>query len=230
MTKNYSAAGRNCFLTAVLLLMMLPACVIGDVKQRDASRAAIPDCFTGIEEKGLASWYGTKFHGRPTASGEIYDMDDMTAAHKTAPLGTWAYVTHVENQRTVLVKINDRGPFVRGRVIDLSRGAARVLEMEDEGVSLVKIKFIGCTPPGEVDDARIQSFTVQVGAFVDTDKAHQLKDRLQQEFSEAYIETFAAGDTTYYRVRVGSFSSRNQAIKKAGEISRAGYACIIMPR
>ncbi len=92
--------------------------------------------------KGSASWYGPKFHGRPTASGEIFDMDDMTAAHKTLPLGTWVQVTNTANGRKVEVKVNDRGPFAGNRILDLSREAARRLDFIQAGVTDVEIRIL----------------------------------------------------------------------------------------
>ena len=88
----------------------------------------------------VASWYGTKYHGRQTASGEVYDMNDLTAAHRTLPFGTRLRVTHVGNARSVVVEVNDRGPFIAGRDLDLSFGAAKKLGMVEEGVARVKIE------------------------------------------------------------------------------------------
>lgn len=93
--------------------------------------------------EGVASWYGHKFHGRPTASGEVYNMYDLTAAHKTLPLGTFVKVTNRENQREVVVRINDRGPFIDDRVIDLSLAAAKKLAMVRPGTAAVSISVIG---------------------------------------------------------------------------------------
>lgn len=93
-------------------------------------------------ETGVASWYGERFQGRPTASGEPFDMDDMTAAHRTLPFGTRVRVTHVDNQRSITVRINDRGPFIEGRVIDLSRAAAEKLNLLDEGTALVRVDVV----------------------------------------------------------------------------------------
>lgn len=88
----------------------------------------------------VASWYGPGYHGNHTANGEVYDMNGLTAAHKTLPFGTRLKVTHVQNRRSVVVKVNDRGPFIPGRDLDLSYGAARALDMVDEGVSEVRIE------------------------------------------------------------------------------------------
>ena len=96
----------------------------------------------GAYQVGLTSYYAHKFHGRPTASGEIFDMKGLTAAHRELPLGTIVKVTHLDNGRSVIVKVNDRGPFVEGRILDLSLGAAREIDMVEEGVARVKIEII----------------------------------------------------------------------------------------
>jgi len=95
----------------------------------------------GVEE-GIASWYGDEYHGRATASGEIFDQEAMTAAHRELPFGTIVQVTNLKNHRTVVVRINDRGPFIRGRVIDLSRGAARELNMLRDGIVPVRLEVL----------------------------------------------------------------------------------------
>lgn len=96
----------------------------------------------GYKERGLASWYGEPFHGRRTANGEIYDMNKISAAHKTLPLGTWVEVRNLNNQKTLVLRVNDRGPFVRGRVIDLSREAAKKMDIIQTGVAPVMVRAI----------------------------------------------------------------------------------------
>ena len=142
--KKYSIYQYVCIF--IILSIFLTACVIGDKQPTSKSKSGKSvkkSGFNGKTEVGMASWYGSKFHGRPTASGEIFEMDDLTAAHKKIPLGTWAYVTHLENGRTVLVKINDRGPFVDDRVIDLSLAAAKEIGMISDGTAHVRVKVIG---------------------------------------------------------------------------------------
>jgi len=96
----------------------------------------------GYKERGLASWYGEPFHGRRTANGEVYDMNQISAAHKTLPLGTWVEVKNLNNHKTLVLRVNDRGPFVRGRVIDLSREAAKKMDMLRSGVAPVMVRAI----------------------------------------------------------------------------------------
>jgi rare lipoprotein A len=102
---------------------------------------------TGAVQEGVASWYGPGFHGRRTSSGERYDQYDFTAAHRTLPLGTWVKVTNMDNGRTINVYVNDRGPYVDGRVIDLSYGAARAIGMLQPGTIPVRIVVLGTEPP-----------------------------------------------------------------------------------
>lgn len=106
----------------------------------------------GYDEVGLASWYGDDFHGRRTASGEIYDMHALTAAHPTLPMPTYARVTNLENGRSVVVRINDRGPFANGRVIDLSKQTARTLDFKHNGTAEVRVQYLGVAPATPEDE------------------------------------------------------------------------------
>jgi len=124
----------------------------------------------GDTEEGVASWYGHPYHGRPAANGEIYDMEKMTAAHRTLPFDTWVRVYDLDNNRTTEVRITDRGPFVGGRIIDLSHAAARELELIGPGVARVRIEVVR-TPP----NAAPGLFAVQVGAFRDRANAERLR-------------------------------------------------------
>ena len=136
----------------------------------------------GFRMKGVASWYGHKFHGRPTASGEIYNMHDLTAAHKTLPLGTYVRVHNLENDRRVDVRINDRGPFVRGRIIDLSYTAANRIGIVGPGTARVEVIALATPTPSGSGNQRVSkpvdlhagSFTFQIGAFVNRDNAERL--------------------------------------------------------
>jgi rare lipoprotein A len=133
------------------------------------------------ELEGYASWYAGKFQGRTTASGEVFDTNEMTAAHKTLPFGTIVEVTHRERGTSVEVRINDRGPFVEGRIIDLSRAAADALRMTAEGVAPVTLRIISYPDP----PAR----RIQVAAFADRANAVRLRDRLRDEGVPADVET-----------------------------------------
>lgn len=148
---------------------------------------------------GYASWYGEPYHGRRTASGEVYNMHDMTAAHKTLTLGVKVGVKNLDNGKEVQVRINDRGPFIEGRVIDLSYAAAKEIGLIGPGVALVRL-----TP---IDDGIVRLFGVQVGAFRERENAERLQARASRQHSP--VKVFREGEL--YRVLVGSESSEAAA-------------------
>lgn len=167
--------------------------------------------------RGLASWYGKDFHGKPTANGEIYDMYGISAAHKELPLGTVVDVTHLDNGRKVRVRINDRGPFIRGRIIDLSYGAAQKLNMVGEGVAKVEIRIvsIGGGTSGPLSTLR---FTVQAGAFREEGNALAVLRQIEGQHPKARVVT----SDGWHRVRVGSFRYRKDAEEVKRQLARAG--------
>lgn len=125
-----------------------------------AGRVYVPREEPGYDRRGQASWYGDDFHGRRTANGELYDMHALTAAHPTMPLPSYAYVTNLENGRTILVRVNDRGPYVDGRLIDLSRASADALSMRGRGVGSVRVRYAGPAPI-DGDDRRERRFLAE---------------------------------------------------------------------
>jgi len=190
-----------------------------------SSRRPVPMPATaGAAQIGTASWYGPGFHGNPTSSGEIYDQNDLTAAHQTLPLGTRVAVTNLRNGRSVEVRINDRGPFVKGRSIDLSYAAARSLGMIGPGTVPVRIEVLG---NGETRVASA-AYTIQVGAFVDHDKAVRLHDALAHRFDGVYLATLDGQAGRYYRVRLGRFGRREDAATFARSITPLGLSAIIV--
>ncbi len=174
-------------------------------------------------EEGMASWYGPGFHGKSTSNKEVYDMNDMTAAHRTLPFGTQVMVTNLQNSRSVLVRINDRGPFVKDRIIDLSLAAARQLDMLGPGVVPVRLEVLPeLSPPPDS-----QKFSVQLGSFTLKTNAVALKDRLEPTYSAIYISTFHTGRQLYYRVRIKADSmsaARNLALK----LESLGYIALVL--
>ncbi len=172
---------------------------------------------------GRASWYGPKFHGKPTSSHEIFDMYDMTAAHKTLPFGTYVMVTNLDNGRSVKVRINDRGPFIRGRVIDLSYAAAKVLGMVGTGVVPVRIEILSDISV----DTDMPMFAVQVGAFVVKENAQSLKSILDKKYNNVHISQFKTPNKVYYRVRL-YFDSRSAALKTAKELQELRFDVFIV--
>jgi len=172
----------------------------------------------GWTQRGVASWYGPGFHGKTTANGETYDMDAMTAAHKELPFGTIVEVKNLDNGKTARVRINDRGPFVGGRIIDLSRAAARKLGVIGPGTARVALS------------ARIEpaagtggAYTVQAGAYRDRDKALDLAERLRRSY-RVDIPTHDG----WHRVRVGGRRSRSAAEKLANELRRKGFDALVV--
>jgi rare lipoprotein A len=167
----------------------------------------------GFSQRGLASWYGKDFHGRKTSNGEVYNMYAMTAAHKTLPLGTRVRVKNLSNGKSAVVRINDRGPFVRGRIIDLSYAAAGRLGVVGPGTAPVEIVALvpaGTAPSGPVDFTH-GNFTFQVGAFKNRENAFRLKNKLAEKYKNAHVVVFDTGAETFFRVRVGRCSTLSQA-------------------
>lgn len=191
-----------------------------------AGAACVPRVRTqGGVEVGVASWYGPDFHGRLTSSREVFNMYDMTAAHPTLPLGTWVVVTHLESGRSAVVRVNDRGPFARGRIIDLSYAAARLLGLIGPGTARVRVEVLS-VPPGLEKGVR---YTIQVGAFASRANAESLRQELAETFPTVYIEPFATPTQTFYRVRV-SAAGRAEAEDLANRLAAAGYPALLIER
>ena len=188
----------------------------------------IPDA-KDFSETGVASWYGRDFHGRKTSSGEVYDMYAMTAAHKTLPLGTWVKVRRADTGRQVVVRVNDRGPFVHGRVIDLSYSAARELDMIGPGTARVEVVALGEKQHTATGDTYLPvdyysgTFTFQVGAFSSRTNAERLRDRLAQSFANAHVTPYDRGDAVFYRVRVGRCNDLESAEAYERHLAANGF-------
>lgn len=166
-------------------------------------------------ETGVASWYGKEFHGRKTASGEIFDMYGISAAHRILPLGTTIRVTNLDNFKSIKVKVTDRGPFIRNRVLELSYGAARELGFAAQGTARVKIETLE-----PFHDTAL--YTVQAAVFADEENAKMLKERLSKKFEVIYIVPFMSNLGTFYRVRVGSYGTEEKAELVAGKLTLEG--------
>lgn len=169
----------------------------------------------GWTQEGVASWYGHPFHGRTTASGEVYDMEAMTAAHQELPFGTVVEVSNLDNGRTTTLRINDRGPFVRGRVLDVSRRAARELEMIGPGTARVRITVLEAPEP-------ITCWRVQAGAFRAAENADSLGRRMMEAGIDVQVNE---GPDGLHRVRAGPFSSRTAAGEVADQWDGAVASC-----
>lgn len=187
------------------------------------SRPAI-EAQPGATQEGVASWYGPGFHGNATSSGEIYDQHDMTAAHQTLPLGTKVAVTNLNNGREVEVRVNDRGPFAKSRIIDLSYAAARALDMLGPGTAPVRIEVL------DRQSINLPSamYAVQVGSFADRGNAERLQRSLARQFDQVYVATLENSSGRYYRVRVGRFPRRDDALRAAQAVAPLGLTPIIV--
>jgi rare lipoprotein A len=169
----------------------------------------------GWTETGIASWYGHPYHGRRSASGEVYDMEKLTAAHRTLPFHTWVRVDP-GNGKSVEVRINDRGPFIDGRIIDLSRAAARAIDLIGPGVAPVRIQVIRAPEGPETP-----RFAVQAGAFQDRNNAERLRRELAGLFGEARL-VLRDGDPPVWRVLVGTETDMHSAGALAERVRAAG--------
>ena len=176
----------------------------------------------GYAEEGIASWYGPDFHGRKTSSGEIYNMNAFTAAHKTLPMHVSVRVTNQANGKQCVVRINDRGPFVKGRVIDLSYGAAQQIGMVGAGTAAVRVETLGYREPGprgtppvytQPDSYIAGPFTVQVGAFAMPQNAQRLAEELRATYGDASVVESWVNGQLFHRVRVGLYQSMEEAEK-----------------
>jgi rare lipoprotein A len=174
-------------------------------------------------QTGVASWYGPGFHGKRTSNGEIYNQYELTAAHPTLPLGTRVMVTNVSTRQSVEVRVNDRGPFVGGRVIDLSYAAARTIGVYEPGTAQVRVEVLSSAAP-----VLAVAYAVQLGSYADADKAAALKAQVIRQYSDVYISPMATGRLRYYQVRLGPFVRQEMAAARAREVARAGMQALIV--
>ncbi|MGC8760106.1 MAG: septal ring lytic transglycosylase RlpA family protein [Bryobacteraceae bacterium] len=205
-------ASRRFAAAAALLVVALAACG-GKKRAPRAPAAPLP----GWTETGLASWYGHPYHGRPSSSGEIYDMEQLTAAHRTLPFGSIVEVKNLDNGRTVTVRINDRGPFAEGRIIDLSRAAARQIGLIGPGTALVRIQLLGYADP---EAARAPAlYTIQAGAFADRRNAERFQQKLRRQYEPVDIVA-STSSPVVHRVYVGRFGDLREAEAAAARLRR----------
>src|SRR4030043_488368 len=186
-------------------------------KERSVPEAKIEKRESKEVQFGVASWYGGEFHGRPTSSGEIYDMYQLTCAHNTLPLGTVVMVTNIENGRSLELKVNDRGPFVKERILDVSYAAAQMLGMWEKGTALVKVEVVSLAIEP------VQRFTLQVGSFAEEANAQKLAEQLRKSFENVLVTTVESLTQKYHRVRVGQFETRESALVIAEKLSQMGF-------
>lgn len=242
---------------ALILLPLLGACTFG-VPIGDRGKAHYPsstkkssagnpssyvvfgkryyvlDSSVGFKQSGVASWYGPKFHGRKTSNGETYNMYEMTAAHKTLPIPVFVHVKNLENGRTAVVRVNDRGPFIDGRIIDLSFAAAKKLGVDGPGTARVEITALG---PGESrPNAVVRAIPldqelapdvplfIQMGSFSSQVNAENLvMDLLAVNEHDAQISHLQTDSGSYYRVRVGPLYNVEEANAAAQRLRNKGF-------
>ncbi len=218
---------RNCALVAAAVF--LASCAAAPRPAETSAPSAVaaapapaPAPCTAYRELGIASWYGKEFHGRRTASGETFDMNGLSAAHRTLPLGTFIRVINLDNYKSLKVKVNDRGPFARNRVLELSYGAAKELGFVEMGTVRVKIETVEPFQDGE------PVYTVHAGAFLEEESALALKERLGRKFETIFIDPFETNVAKYYRVRVGAYSNEEKAERVAAKLTLEGVEPVVV--
>lgn len=180
----------------------------------------VMDSADGYVEEGVASWYGEKFHGRRTSSGEEYDMYALTAAHTRLPLPTYVRVTNLENDRSVVLRVNDRGPFAHNRIIDLSYAAAHRLDVVDSGTARVRVEALSGDGGNEqIPSGRVR---IQVGAFGESANARRLKDQLERQGIRPVQIQSDGGRRSVYRVQVGPLEGEDMIRRMMDRLTGAG--------
>src|SRR5512134_394446 len=182
----------------------------------------------GFVQRGVASWYGPDFHGKKTSNGEVYDMYALTAAHKTLPLGVYVKVENTENGSEAVVRVNDRGPFVKGRIIDLSYAAAKKLGVDRAGTAPVRVEALGYRESGSdqfraVDSYDAGVYSVQVGSFKDPHNAERLSSTMRRQYGFSLVSRASVNGEIFYRVLAGKYTSLSAAEKAEREFIESGY-------
>lgn len=210
-----SARGQLPLMATVTALVLLAGC-----SRAVMTPPSVPPV-AGMEVVGMASWYGAPHHGRRTASGEVFDMHQLTAAHRTLPFGTRLLVTNRATKQSAEVRVNDRGPFVEGRILDVSYAAGRLLGALGPGVIPVRVRVLSLPARPSSGDG---PFTVQIGAFTTRARAEALRDAV----AGATIVPSNVGSETVYRVRVGVYPDRTRAGEAARELATRGYQALVV--
>jgi len=203
-----------CLLTGLVLMIAFTA---GCRKKSAVLPLPAPAPMVGGVEEGIASWYGHPYHGRRAANGEVYDMGQLTAAHRTLPFETLVEVASKTNGKSVTVRITDRGPFVEGRIIDLSLAAARKIDMVGPGTAPVRVRVLRL-PSGAGGNG---PFAVQVGAFRERANAQRLRETLERRYADVHLVR-REGNPDLWRVLVGKQDSIEAAQALAQELHQEG--------
>ncbi|MCK5041733.1 MAG: septal ring lytic transglycosylase RlpA family protein [Sphingomonadales bacterium] len=199
-----------------------------------AGRWYTPKVEPNYTEVGFASWYGPQFHGKDTANGEVFDMNQLTAAHRTLPLPSYVRVTNLSNGRSVVLRVNDRGPFANERILDVSRRGAQMLGFEQKGVQRVRVEVVDPSgrsraenrtdePERSVQVAAAMEYFVQVASFNNRQSANRLLNEIDDVVDNSYVESASVRGDVVYRVRVGPFSAERTANRALTRIKRQGH-------
>jgi rare lipoprotein A len=219
----HGAATIYAAVCAALFMVMTTGCARKKITQVPAPPLSSPRI--GATETGLASWYGAPYDGRRAASGEIYDMAQFTAAHRALPFGAWVEVTDLDNGKQVRVRITDRGPFVEGRVIDLSLAAARAIDMLGPGIARVRLKVIEAPVEEATERPLGYSYAVQAGAFSDPARA----DSFRNSLSALFEDTRVVESSALWHVLVGHQLTLDSANQLAAKVRRETGQAIVVP-
>jgi rare lipoprotein A len=207
---------------ALCLLLLFAACA----PRKEVSYEPLGDGKSfRYKEIGIASWYGREFHGRNTSNGEIYNMYSLTAAHPTLPFDTLVRVTNLENGKGVELRINDRGPFIEGRVIDLSFTGAQTIEMLGKGTAKVVVE---ATLRADGEGPLEGTFAIQVGAFAEKGNAERFQKELERRFSQVHTVLWESNQRRIYRVRLGGFRSEAEARSYLQTLKRAHISGMVV--
>lgn len=182
---------------------------------------------TNEVQTGMASWYGPGFHGKRTANGEVYNQHALTAAHRTLPLGTKAIVTNVETGESVEVRINDRGPYKYGRVIDLSYAAARQISVWVAGTAPVQVSVLNPARP-IVSESPPSSYALLLASSTDSGEITTVMDEVGRQYPDAYVSLLSSGPLQYFQLRLGSFRSQQEAARQARMLKRVGIQALVV--
>ena len=220
------------FPTLSLPKLSIPSLPLSSSGEAKADEEELPVILPQGETKiqtGIASWYGPGFHGKRTANGEVYNQHALTAAHRTFPLGTRAVVTNVDTGESVEVRINDRGPYKYGRVIDLSYAAARRIGLWAAGIAPVQVKVLN--PDGTLPSEKIivpSAYAVLLASSTDAEEISSLMSKVSRQQPDAYVSALSSGMLQYYQLRLGPFRSRHEATARAREFTKTGIQALIV--
>lgn len=209
-------AGQSLRAARFLLASLIICAFLQGCAGSSRTREHFPGYPIGYTERGTASWYGPGFHGNKTANGERYDMHQLTAAHRTLPLGSVAVVRSMSNGRKVTVRINDRGPFARGRILDLSLAGAQALGMTGNGTDEIEMRVVGYLPRTK----GMGFLRLQVGSFTELQNARALLEQIRGEYDGGRVTQIDLAEGRRFRVQIGQFSTEAAAQRAAIRLER----------